>query len=148
MPSGGITNRFHLHLQKESLLYCAGQNLALNALFPETLLIAKPLKWLQATVTHVKTKSTHPFPLLAPSSPPKQNFKMTDKRGLLGFFSHCRSVTRVINKTPFTEIDSLKQNYISANTQNLLADGNSGTTPKRLSVIKEKQKKNKKPHKG
>lgn len=147
MPFGGITNRFHLHLQ-ESLLYCAGQNLALNALFPETLLIAKPLKWLQATVTHVKTKSTHPFPLLAPSSPPKQNFKMTDKRGLLGFFSHCRSVTRVINKTPFTEIDSLKQNYISANTQNLLADGNSGTTPKRLSVIKEKQKKNKKPHKG
>lgn len=147
MPFGGITNRFHLHLQ-ESLLYCAGQNLALNALFPETLLIAKPLKWLQATVTHVKTKSTHPFPLLAPSSPPKQNFKMTDKRGLLGFFSHCRSVTRVINKTLFTEIDSLKQNYISANTQNLLADGNSGTTPKRLSVIKEKQKKNKKPHKG
>lgn len=147
MPFGGITNRFHLHLQ-ESLLYCAGQNLALNALFPETLLIAKPLKWLQATVTHVKTKSTHPFPLLAPSSPPKQNFKMTDKRGLLRFFLHCRSVTRVINKTPFTEIDSLKQNYISANTQNLLADGNSGTTPKRLSVIKEKQKKNKKPHKG
>lgn len=147
MPFGGITNRFHLHLQ-ESLLYCAGQNLALNALFPETLLIAKPLKWLQATVTHVKTKSMHPFPLLAPSSPPKQNFKMTDKRGLLGFFSHCRSVTRVINKTPFTEIDSLKQNYISANTQNLFADGNSGTTPKRLSIIKEKQKKNKKPHKG
>lgn len=33
---------------------------------------------------------------------------------------------------------------MSANTQNLLADGNSGTAPNRLSAIKEKQNKNKK----
>lgn len=86
----------------------------------------------------------NPFPLLAPNSAPKQyqeKFQDDRRTWIAGVFSHCRSVTRVINKIPFTEIDSLKQNNMSVNIQNLLADGNSGATPKRLSVIKEKQKK-------
>lgn len=97
------------------------------------------------TVTHVRTNSTHPFPLLAHNSAPEQrqkNFRDDRQTGIDGVFSHSRSVTRGTHKTKFIELDSLNKIAVAPIHRNYSLIETVVLLQKDYMVIEEKPKDN------